>query len=101
MNLNWRDLTKGSVYTADPILFSPFQKIKNIIIMLCDYHDDEPGDWEVDLYYSEEWRTLDQSSVGYETGKIDEYHDEEELDKNIIYRLALKKLFNPDLRCYL
>lgn len=103
LQIGWRDLTIGSVYEADPIRFSPYKKIKNMIIMLCDYRDGNPrtGGWEVDIYYSNEWASLDHGYKGYEVGIIEDYLDEEELNKGKIYMLAIKKIFEERKTFYL
>jgi len=106
LQIGWRDLTIGSVYEADPIMFSPYKRIKNMIIMLCDYRDGNPrmgrpGGWEVDIYYSNVWSSLDHGYKGYEVGTIDEYLDEEELNNVKIYQLAIKKIFEERKTFYL
>lgn len=106
LQIRWKDLTIGSVYEADPIQFSPYKRIKNMIIMLCNYQDgnprmNRPSGWEVDIYYSNEWVGLDHGYKGYEVGIIEDYLDEEELNKSKIYQLTIKKIFEERKSYYL
>lgn len=98
--IKWNELKIGSAYIASWIIFCPYIQTENVAIMLCNYNSspniDHEDKWEIDIYYSHEWTDLKQSREGREKGSIEEYFDSEDLNKNRIYRLTIKKIFNEE-----